>query len=173
MLESKAALPEPWLRGTLTEVPAVARGVLHALELAQEDLHRWCGELTQEQLHARPARLPSVAFQLRHIVGSIDRLLTYAEGRQLSDAQHQSLELETESQGTAADILSELDAAITQACQRVRLLASQDYSAPRFVGGKRLPTTLGGLLVHIADHTQRHVGQAITTAQLISASNRF
>jgi hypothetical protein len=26
---------------------------------------------------------------------------------------------------------------------------------------------VGGLLVHIADHTQRHVGQAITTARLI------
>jgi hypothetical protein len=25
---------EPWLRGTLTEVDAVRRGVLHALELA-------------------------------------------------------------------------------------------------------------------------------------------
>jgi uncharacterized damage-inducible protein DinB len=32
-----------------------------------------------------------------------------------------------------------------------------------------LPTTLGGLLVHIADHTQRHTGQAITTAKLLLA----
>jgi hypothetical protein len=33
-----------------------------------------------------------------------------------------------------------------------------------------LPTTVGVLLVHIADHTQRHVGQAITTAKLIKTS---
>jgi hypothetical protein len=28
---------------------------------------------------------------------------------------------------------------------------------------------VGGLLVHVAEHTQRHVGQAITTAKIIAA----
>ena len=37
----------------------------------------------------------------------------------------------------------------------------------RAVGKRRLPTTVAGLLVHIADHTQRHVGQAITTAKIL------
>jgi len=32
-----------------------------------------------------------------------------------------------------------------------------------------LPTTVGGLLVHVADHTQRHVGQAVTTAKIVVA----
>ena len=40
MSEKKESRPEPWLRGTLREVLPVARGVLHALELAQEDLHK-------------------------------------------------------------------------------------------------------------------------------------
>jgi len=40
---------------------------------------------------------------------------------------------------------------------------------PRKVGKKNLPITLGGLLVHVADHTQRHVGQAITTAKIVKA----
>jgi uncharacterized damage-inducible protein DinB len=39
---------------------------------------------------------------------------------------------------------------------------------PRTVGRKNLPTTVAGLLVHIADHTQRHVGQAITTARMLA-----
>jgi hypothetical protein len=60
-------LPEPWLRGSLPEVPAVQRAVLHALESADEDLKRWCGGLTEEQITVRPFGLPSVAFQLRHI----------------------------------------------------------------------------------------------------------
>jgi hypothetical protein len=38
------------------------------------------------------------------------------------------------------------------------------------VGKKRLPTTVGGLLVHIAEHAQRHVGEAITTAKVVVAS---
>ena len=81
---------EPWLRGTLTEVDAVRRGVLHALELAREDVARWTAGLTDsEQLfwRPRPLRLPSVGFQMRHMVRSLDRLLTYAEGRQLNEEQ--------------------------------------------------------------------------------------
>jgi uncharacterized damage-inducible protein DinB len=45
----------------------------------------------------------------------------------------------------------------------------QPLDAPLAIGRKRLPTTLGGLLVHAAEHTQRHVGQAITTAKVILA----
>ncbi|HTA59708.1 MAG TPA: DinB family protein [Candidatus Baltobacteraceae bacterium] len=170
MNRSGISIPEPWLRGTLTEVPAVGRGILHALELALEDAQKWCGDLSDAQIHARPAGLPSIAFQLRHIAGSLDRLLTYADGRALSEEQLQALKAEANSQGTAKELLAELEAAISRGSVRVRALASEDPSLPRAVGSKRLPTTLGGLLVHIADHTQRHVGQAITTAKLVSAS---
>ena len=170
MSTSPSSLPEPWLRGTLTEVPAVGRGVLHALELALEDAKKWCGGLSDAQLHARPAGLPTVAFQLRHIAGSLDRLLTYAEGRALSEVQLQALKAETNSEGTTRELLTELEAAISRASMRIRTLATEDPSLPRMVGSKRLPTTVGGLLVHIADHTQRHVGQALTTAKLVSAS---
>jgi len=168
MSENKVAIPEPWLRGTLTEVRPVARGVLHALELAQEDMHKWCGTLNAEQIHAQPAGLPSVAFQLRHIAGSIDRLLTYAEGQALSEEQMQALKGERSPDGTTEEILADLDAAMLRASRRVRALSSLDLAVSRAVGKKQLPTTLGGLLVHIADHTQRHVGQAITTAKLVS-----
>ena len=170
MNDEKLSLPEPWLRGTQSDVPVVARAVLHALELAQEDSRKWCGGLSDEQLHARPAGLPSVAFQLRHIAGSLDRLLTYAEGNALSDEQIQALRSEANSHGSAKEVLLELEAALSRGSIRVRALASRDYELPRAVGAKLLPTTLGGLLVHIADHTQRHVGQAITTAKLVSAS---
>ena len=170
MNRSGISIPEPWLRGTLTEVPAVGRGILHALELALEDAQKWCGDLSDAQIHARPAGLPSIAFQLRHIAGSLDRLLTYADGRALSEEQLQALKAEANSQGTAKELLAELEAAISRGSVRVRALASEDPSLPRTVGSKRLPTTLGGLLVHIADHTQRHAGQAVTTAKLVSAS---
>ena len=158
---------EPWLRGTMADLPAVPRAVLHALQLAEEDLGRWCGELSQEQLNARPATLPSVAFQIRHIARSIDRLLTYAEGQQLSDPQMAALRAEMEADARMADVFAELRTAIEKAGTRIRTLASADLEAARAVGRKELPTTLGGLLVHVADHTQRHVGQAITTAKLV------
>jgi uncharacterized damage-inducible protein DinB len=167
---TEARQPEPWLRGTLTEVHAVPRAVLHALQLAEEDLVEWCGALSRQQLNTRPGGVASVAFQIRHIARSIDRLLTYAEGQQLSELQMAALRSEMDADATATDVFGELRKSIEKAGARIRELASDDLEAARSVGRKELPTTLGGLLVHIADHTQRHVGQAITTAKLIRIS---
>lgn len=166
---TQMTLPEPWLRGTLTDVPAVIRAVLHALELAREDADRWCGDMTGVEVNAGPAGLPSVAFQLRHIIGSVDRLLTYAEGRDLSEAQLG--ELRREADGAMPHmLLREFGKSIEHSCQRIGAFIGADLEAERFVGRKRLPTTLGGLLVHIAEHTQRHVGQMVTTAKVVKAS---
>ena len=163
-------LPEPWLRGTLVDVPAAQRAVLHALQGAEEDLTRWCGELTDTELHQRPAGLPSVGFHLHHIVGSTDRLLTYAEGGELSPAQLADMKAEGTTTGTVRDSLHRVSQALQSASARVRHFTPADLEQPRGVGRKQLPTSVGGLLVHVADHTQRHVGQAITTAKLLLAN---
>ena len=165
---SEVAKSEPWLRGTLTEISAVPRAVLHALELAREDLHRWCEPLSQDDLNRQTGNIPSVGFQLRHIARSLDRLLTYAEDRELSESQLAALRTETEPAASRAELFRELDAALEFSAFRVRSLASAELEQPRKVGKKQLPTTLGGLLVHVADHTQRHVGQAITTAKIVA-----
>jgi uncharacterized damage-inducible protein DinB len=160
-------VPEPWLRGTLTDVPAVQRAILHALELAKEDLERWCGELTDEQVNARPNGIAPVAFQLRHIARSLDRLLTYADGKSLSTEQIAAMKAELEPGARRGEIFSELVTALKSADQRVRAFSPADFELPRTIGRQQMPTTLGGILVHVADHTQRHVGQAITTAKIV------
>ena len=165
----KSDLPEPWLRGTLNDVPAVQRGVLHALELAREDLERWCDGLTDEELHARPGGIAPVAFHLRHIARSIDRLLTYAEGNQLSPEQISVMKAEMEPRGSRNELMAELMVAIAKSGKRIRAFSEQQLQEARSVGKKQLPTSVGGLLVHVADHTQRHVGQAITTAKIVVA----
>jgi uncharacterized damage-inducible protein DinB len=163
--------PEPWLRGTRQEVPAVHRAVLHALDLANEDLHRWCANLTDKELNTAPLALPSISFHLQHIGRSLDRLLTYAEGHILS--AQQLANLKTEAQPSAHEpLFNELAAALTLTTNRILALANADLEQPRTVGKKSLPTTVAGLLIHVADHTQRHVGQAITTAKLISNLKR-
>jgi uncharacterized damage-inducible protein DinB len=168
MKENSPVLPEPWLRGTLNEIPAVPRGVLHALELAKEDLWKWCHPLSDELLNERPGGIAPIAFHLRHIARSLDRLLTYAEGRTLSEAQLSLLKSELAPDAKHEELFAELEAALEQSAQRVRKLARADFEQPRHVGKKQLPTTLGGLLVHVADHTLRHVGQAITTAKFLA-----
>ena len=165
MAESK---PEPWLRGTLTEVDAVKRQILHALELALEDCDRWCATLTDAQISARPAGIASVGYHLRHIARSLDRLLTYAEARQLSPAQLEALSTELDSPQTAADTLEEFRTGIAAATERIRTWNPNTYEHPRTVGRRYLPTTVAGLLVHCAEHTQRHIGQAITTTQIVT-----
>ncbi|HXP71391.1 MAG TPA: DinB family protein [Candidatus Dormibacteraeota bacterium] len=169
---AETQLPEPWLRGTLTDVPAVKRAVLHTLELAEEDLAKWCGNLSDAELNARPANLAPVAFHIRHICRSIDRLLSYAEGKELGDAQLNALRRELDPGASSDELFAELAGALEEAASRVLALRPNQMEEPRTVGKKRLPTTVGGLLVHIAEHTQRHVGQAITTAKILVASRK-
>jgi len=166
---NKIEQPEPWLRGTLSEVPAVQRAVLHALELAREDLERWCDGLSDEELNARPGGIAPVAFHLRHITRSADRLLSYAEGAQLNAEQIAMMKSELAPGATRNELLAELVVGFTKNARRIRAFSSQQLEHSRVVGKKQLPTTVGGLLVHVADHTQRHVGQAITTAKVVMA----
>jgi uncharacterized damage-inducible protein DinB len=160
---------EPWLRGTHTDIDAVRRAVLHALELAEEDVLRWTRDLDIEALETEPLGLPSVAFQMRHIARSIDRLLTYANGLGLSEAQMAALRSEHVA-GTSAE---ELRRQVVEVIRKVRPFATgfspEELNEPRSVGRAGLPTTLAGLLIHIAEHTQRHVGQLITTAKVAAA----
>jgi len=169
---AETQLPEPWLRGTLTDVPAVQRAVLHALELAKKDLEKWCGDLSDAELNARPGNIAPVAFHVRHIARSIDRLLTYAEGKELSQAQMDALRSELASGAGRDELFAELAGALEEGASRVRAFDASQLEESRAVGKKRLPTTLGGLLVHIAEHAQRHVGQAITTAKVVVASRK-
>ena len=163
--------PEPWLRGTHEDIAPVPRAALHAIELAGEDLALWCASLSGEELHVSPFGLPSIAFQLRHIARSLDRLLTYAEGKALSAQQLAALTSESSAAGPRAELFGELTIALAQSCSRIRKFgaALPSLQESRTVGRKKLPTTVAGLLVHVADHTQRHVGQAITTAKIILA----
>jgi uncharacterized damage-inducible protein DinB len=169
MSTSPAPYVEPWLRGTHADVPAVGRAVLHALELALDDLTQWTEGLTDAEVHAQPLGLPSLAFHLRHIAGSVDRILSYAEGNQLSHEQLAALKAEQSGEEPLAELMAEVEVSFTCAAERVRVLATANFDTPRGVGRKQLPTSIGGALIHVADHTQRHVGQVVTTAKVLKA----
>ena len=162
---------EPWLRGTLVDVPPVQRAVLHALELAAEDVQKWCASLSDEQLNARPAGIAPVAFHLRHIARSLDRLLTYAEGGELTGEQFVALKSELDPAASRDAVFAELAEGLAKSARRIRAIDGSRLQDPRMVGKRKLPTTVGGLLVHVADHTQRHVGQAITTSKIVRGTS--
>ena len=161
--------PEPWLRGTHRDLDAVARQVVHAFELTSEDVHRWCSPLNDEELNASPMGLTPLAYHLRHIPRSLDRLLSYAECAHLDATQLAALKSELEPGVTKVELMREFESGLHSAMQRIRAFTPEQYNAERGVGRKMLPTTVGGLLVHCADHTQRHTGQIVTTAKVLLA----
>ena len=166
MEKQVSSATEPWMRGTHGELDIVRRAVIHALELAEEDVTKWCGELSDVEMMTRPADIAPVAFHLRHIARSLDRLLTYAEDRMLDEEQMSALKTEMDA-ATSVEVMREFHEGIASAKQRVRAFAPATYEEFRGVGRKRLPTTVGGLLIHCAEHTSRHVGQAVTTAKIV------
>lgn len=167
-----ASLPEPWLRGPIPGVHSLAAPVLYAFEQAREDLVKYTEGLSPEQLWATPHGFGSVGFHMRHIAGSTGRLMTYLQGRQLSDAQMNALQTEKEPGASREELLAELDRAFQHAETVVRALDAAALPEPREVGRQRLPTTVIGLLTHIAEHTQRHAGQAISAAKLARQERR-
>jgi hypothetical protein len=164
-------LPEPWLRGPIAGVHPLIAPVLYAFQQAREDLAHCTHGLTNEQLWASPHGFTSVGFHIRHIAGSTERLTTYLEGRELTPTQLVALDAESQP-GTATldELLLLLDASFRYAESVVRGIDVATLAEPRHVGRKLLPSTVIGLLTHIAEHTQRHVGQALTTARWITAT---
>jgi uncharacterized damage-inducible protein DinB len=163
-------LPEPWLRGPIAGVHPLVAPVLYAFEQAREDLARATADLTAAEIWASPHGFGSVGFHIAHIAGSTERLMSYLEGRALTEAQLAALRTELALGGIARDqLLETLDRVFGEAGKVVRAIDPATLAEPRAVGRQRLPTTVIGLLTHIAEHTQRHTGQAIGAAKWMVA----
>jgi hypothetical protein len=161
---------EPWLSGTHTEVHPLIRPLLHAFDHALLDLAKWTEGMTMEEIWSRPLGLGPAGFHIRHIAGSTDRLFTYLEGSELSEPQLAALNTEMTLEGSREELLAHLEETLERIRRRAAALDPARLAEPRFVGRKRLPTTVNGLLVHIAEHTMRHVGEAIITAKVVRAA---
>jgi len=158
-------LPEPWLRGPIEGAHPLTAPVLYAFQQAREDLAHYTAGLSHEQLWATSHGFGSVGFHLRHIAGSTERLMAYVQGRQLTPEQLAAVAVE-HAPGAGRDaLLAELHRVFREAEAVVRRIHPATLAEPREVGRQRLPTTVIGLLTHIAEHTQRHVGQAISAAK--------
>jgi len=154
------------MRGPIDGVPTLLAALLYSFQQAREDLARFTEGLTAEQLWATPHGFGSVGFHLRHIAGSTDRLMTYLEGRQLSESQMNFLKHEHDPGPSREELLDSMNTVFERAEAVVRALDVANVEEPREIGRKKLPTTVIGLLTHIAEHTQRHVGQAISATKL-------
>jgi hypothetical protein len=162
--------PEPWLRGPLAGVHPLVAPTLHAYAQAREDLVRWTEGLTDAEIWSRPHGLAPVGFQLRHIAGSVERLTTYLRGDQLTPEQLEAIPNEMDPGPGRTKLLSDVKEALDKSERTIRTLDPAILTELRCVGRKLLPTTVVGLVVHLAEHTQRHVGELIVTAKLARRS---
>jgi uncharacterized damage-inducible protein DinB len=156
-------------------VPALLQPAAHAMIGAREELEAIAGGLTVEELWARPAGVAAVGFHVAHVAGVIDRLLTYARGESLSREQRVSLGAESEAGDPprdAAALLAALARAVDAALDQLRATDPASLPEPRALGRLALPTTVGGLIFHAAEHAQRHVGQALVTARVVAERSR-
>jgi hypothetical protein len=165
-------LPEVWLRGALPDIPGALQPVAHSLLQCREEVAAAVPGLTAEQIWTSPFGAASIGFHLRHAAGSLDRLFTYARGEGLSPAQHAALAHEG-----AADLaphpgprlVAAFHDAVEAALAQLRATDEATLYEFRGVGRARLPSTVIGLLFHGAEHTQRHIGQLVTTARIVRA----
>jgi hypothetical protein len=164
-------MPEVWLRGELVDgVPALLQPVAHSLLQSREEVETLLSDLTPDAIWLARNGAAAVGYHVLHAIGSLDRLLTYARGATLSDAQLLVLQQEAQPDPdvTADDLIAAFDAAVTRALDQLRDTDQSTLATPRAVGRGRLPSTVIGLLFHAAEHTQRHVGQATSTRKLLA-----
>jgi uncharacterized damage-inducible protein DinB len=162
--------PEVWLRGAVPGFPPELMPVAHSLLQIREEIGRVVLPLSDEELWARPGGAASIGFHLKHLAGSLDRLLTYARGEGLGEAQRLALDAE-EGAGLAfeqpAILFRLVDDAIGRALDQLRETRVETLHEHRRVGRAGLPSTVLGLLFHAAEHAQRHAGQIVTTAKIV------
>ena len=164
--------PEVWQRGPVAGYEPLLMPVVHALMQVREDLESLVPLIPSKNVWLRPGGAASIGYHVRHTGGALDRLFTYARGELLTDAQRTALREE----GTPGDPPASLDSVVSDVGQIIDRALKQLADTPkeslldeRKLGRAGLPTTVLGLLFHAAEHSTRHVGQAITTAKIVSA----
>ncbi len=159
-------MPEVWLRGALSDVPALLNPVAHALLQAREEVAAAMAGFPDSLLWTRPSGVASAGFHLQHLTGVLDRLFTYARGESLSPAQLAYLDAEGSGNTSSNELVLAFHQQVERAIAQLRTLDERTLTDPRSVGRSGLPSTVIGLLTHAAEHIMRHVGQLLVTVRV-------
>jgi len=164
------SLPEPWLRGPMPDTDPVTGHLLRASQQIREDIARAIAPLSNTQLWAMPDEMTPAGFHVKHLAGSTERLCAYLEGLALTAEQLAAIAAERAGAESAAELIARVNTAFDRYDRIVGQLRPDEFGGFRAVGRRRLRTTAISLAIHIAEHGQRHVGQAISAAKLAQAT---
>jgi hypothetical protein len=129
--------------------------VFFSFAQVREDLATHTAGLKDEQVW-RVVGTNSLGFQLKHLAGT-----------QLSKEQLTALRQETLPTLELQELLSLVSQSLAWSEERLTTVRPDSIYEARTVGRQALPTTVIGLIVHLAEHTQRHLGQAITISKIV------
>ena len=166
--------PEAWLGGPVPKIGPALQPVAHSFIQVRRDLEGVVPLIEPHELWTAPGGAASLGFHLQHLAGATDRLLTYAQGNALSEDQLAALAAEknaADSGASAADLIDHVDDTLDRVLDTVKRTDDDALTAVRHVGRARVPSTVIGLLFHIAEHTQRHAGQVVTTAKIVRSGS--
>lgn len=190
----KKIIPEVWLRGPLPGLSAFLQPVAHALLQAREEVRELMEGFPEDRLWDRPGGLASAGYHLQHLTGVLDRLFTYARGETLSDEQLRTLAAEGKSVSvgesarfgdgnldsrdknpasgegnmlSSRELVDRFGLQVDLALEQLRRTPELLLEETRGVGRAQLPSTVLGLLVHAAEHLQRHTGQLLVTTRIL------
>jgi hypothetical protein len=161
---------EVWLRGPVADIPPLLQPVAHALLQTREELNDLMSGFPDLLLWERPAGLASPGFHLQHLTGVLNRLFTYAQGKRLTPDQLSYLQAEGKPYQTpnlTKDLVTAFNNEVDKALYELANTDEKMLTAVRGVGRAQLPSTVIGLLVHAAEHTQRHFGQLLVTVAVL------
>ena len=160
---------EYWLKGPVDGIPAVLQPAAHALLQTRVEARTYIQGFDESLLWKMPNGRASVGFHLQHIAGVIDRMLTYADQKALSQEQFDYLDQEGNPNPDIKldDLLIKLETKIDEALLYLKAIDSESVTSYRSVGRKELPSTLIGVLFHAAEHSQRHIGQLLVTVSTL------
>ena len=166
---TKLAHLEYWLRGSVPGIPGLLQPAAHALLQAREEVNILMTGFPAGKLWERPAGVAAVGFHLRHLTGVLDRLLTYARGEPLDREQLEYLAGEGAPGAEVGELVERFNRQIDKALVQIAATPEGSLTDIREVGRDKIPSTVGGLIFHAAEHTQRHVGQLLVTVRVVSS----
>ena len=164
---------EYWLSGPVEGIAPLLQPVAHAILQSQREVQDVLQDFPAALLWQRPGAVAPVAFHVQHIAGVIDRLFTYAREEELSTVQWEALQQEgmENSSLTSGLLLQSLHEQVEKALEQLRMTKEESLLHKRYVGRKRIPSNVLGLLFHAAEHVQRHTGQLLVTTRVVLAAD--
>lgn len=66
------------------------------------------------------------------------------------------------------ELLNILNQQVDEAIEQLKNTDTAALTTTRYVGRKRIPSTVIGLLSHAAEHSMRHLGQLLVTVRMLN-----